>query len=102
MTSSLLTSHFSRLVEGRIVGRRGEHLIPRSKTTHDFKPEMRQAIQSEQRRISFLNEPGFLLHLGFKLTRSPPCITDKCTKCHRLVLARRGARLLQCNLMAGV
>src|SRR4051794_3640834 len=76
--SSLVTCHSSLCsVQRRIVRRSGEHLVPRTKTAHDLKPKLRQPGGRESSASRFLEDPGFLLHLGLELAGTPAGITDE-------------------------
>src|SRR5205807_3840665 len=78
---SPVTSQYS-LIQRRIVWRGSQHLIPRSQAAHDFEPQIRKTIEFKHRGISFLKKPGFLIHLAFKLSRSPARIAYKCANCN--------------------
>src|SRR4029450_2941193 len=75
-----------------------KHFIPRPQTAHDIEPKSRQTIKLEDSATGFLQEPGFLLHLGLKLTRSPTRVAYKCTD-RASFLTGRLARLLKSDIV---
>src|SRR5207237_7696610 len=61
----------------RIVGRRREHLVPRSKTAHDLKPKFRQSLWRKSFASWLVQNPCSLPHLSFELARCPAGVSNK-------------------------